>query len=444
MKKMSYLNIELNRESSWKNLLTKIHRRVEVDLNEVNRVIELARRTPTLFQYENGLRQLSIFLESATRDYQQNDPAGLSDLLGFWERYRAAVIQRYTLITPVELHAADKIVKDIFSQFLNTIPNENIAYSKEAAPLVYGGKGGLGAYFTHPPGWNRPFAIINLPHTAFDNVWQWLALPHETGHDTYATVKGLKEELETALVERMTKAVENRELDVPEILIDLTPFDINYQHQYSGVEFMTTIWKNWANEAQADLVGLLSCGASAIIALQQIIGFKADDSWKFFRTFSDIEDAPEEHPTSYIRNALNIAALKKISPSHNQIADEIQTRFEALRPEADDIKWYFPEGHVIAQCPVSELIKSAEIAADVILTQTMSSLGNWSYQEMIDFTHSDQSIVNQIADLLVKGDPTFSQIKNASPRHCLAATVFAFEKDPENADLINRTFKHFI
>jgi len=441
---MSYLNTELNNESSWKDLLIKIHRRVEIDINEVNRVIELARRTPMLSRYEDELRQLSIFLEYATQYYQQSDPAGLSDLVEFWERYRATVIQRYTSITPVELHAADKVVKDIFGQFLNNIPNENIAYSKDAAPLVYGGKGGLGAYFTHPPGWNRPFAIINLPHTAFDNVWQWLALPHETGHDTYATVKGLQEELETALAERMKKAVENGELNIPEILIDLTPFDINYQHQYSGAEFIVTIWKNWANEAQADLMGLLSCGASAIVALQQIIGFGSKDNWRFSRTFSGIEDAPEEHPTSYVRNALNIAALKKISPSHNQIADEIEARFEALRPEVDDIEWYFPEEHVIAKCPVSEMIKSAEIAADVILKQTMPSLGNRSYQEMIDFTHLDQSIVNQITDLLVSGDPTFSQITNASPRHCLAATVFAFEKNPKKVDLINRTFKHFI
>ncbi len=441
---MGHLNTAFNSQSEWEKLLNKLRRRVEVDLNEVNKVMELARRTPGLSRYENEFHDLSIFFEIATQYYQQNDPGGLSDLVVFWERYRAAVMQRYTAITPVELRAADKVVGDIFSKFLNGVPNANMAYSLNAAPLVYGGEGGLGAYFTHPPGWNRPFAIINLPHTAFDNVWQWLALPHETGHDTYATVNGLQEELETALEERMTSAVQNNELDIPDVVIDLTPFGINYQHAYSGAEFIATIWKSWANEAQADMVGLLSCGAAAIIALQQIIGFRAKDSWQIFPVGGGIGDAPEEHPTSYARNALNIAALRKISSAHNQLADEIQTRFESLRPAADDIEWHVTEEHVIARCPVSEMVKSAEIAAEVILTHAMPSLGNKSYQELLDFTNADQSIVDQMTDPLVAGDPTFSQVNNASPRHCLAATMFAFEKDSINADLINRTFLHFV
>lgn len=441
---MGYLNTRYNDKTAWEHLLAGLRRRIEVDLNEVSKVIELARRTPGLSRYEDGLRQLSVFFEIATQHYRQDDPNGLSDLVAFWERYRAAVIQRYAAITPVELRAADAVVSDIFDRFLKNVPNTHIAYSIDAAPLVYGGEGGLSSYFTHPPGWNRPFAIIHLPHTAFDNVWQWLALPHETGHDTYATISGLQAELETALEDRMTAAVQNGELEIPEVVIDLTPFGVDYQHAYSGAEFIAAVWKSWANEAQADMVGLLSCGAAALVALQQIIGFSSKDSWKLFTVSGDPGDAPEEHPTPYIRNALNIAALRSISVAQNQLADEIQTRFEALRPAADEIEWYLTEKYVLARCPISEMVKSAEIAAEVLLTHTMASLGNKSYKDLMAFTHSDQSIVDEITDRLAAGDPTFSQVDNASPRHCLAATMFAFEKENSHADLINRTFIHFV
>lgn len=441
---MGYLNTDYNTKAAWEDLLTKLRRRIEVDLDEVNNVIELARRTPGLSKYEDELHQLSIFFQIATQYYQTNNPDGLSDLVAFWERYRAAVIQRYAAITPVELRAADKVVGDIFGTFLKDVPNNHIAYAMDAAPLVYGGEGGLGAYFTHPPGWNRPFAIINLPHTAFDNVWQWLALPHETGHDTYASVNGLQAELETALEERMTVAVQNGELEIPDVVIDLTPFGANYQHVYSGAEFIAAIWKSWANEAQADMVGLLSCGGAAMVALQQIIGFNSKDYWRLFSVNGGIGDAPEEHPTPYVRNALNIAALRLISAAHHQLADEVQNRFASLRPAADEIEWYLTEEYVLARCPIGEMVKSAEIAAEVLLTHNMASLGNKSYNELMNFTNADQSVVDEVTERLAAGDPTFSQVDNASPRHCLAATVFAFEKGSSHADLINRTFKHFV
>lgn len=441
---MELLDTTLNQPATWKEMLRNARRRIEVDINEVERIIELARRTPMLARYGDGLQQLSIFFEAATLYYRQNDPDGLADLVAFWERYREAVIQRYAAITPVELHAADLVVRDIFQRFLEAVPNENIAYSPDAAPLVYGGEGGLGAYFTNPPNWNRPFAIINLPHTAFDNVWQWLALPHETGHDTYATVKGLKEEIENALADRMREAVSNAEIDIPDMTIDLTPFNVDYQNHYSGEEFIATVWHNWANEAQADIFGLLSCGGAAIIALQQIIEFSPKDVWRVFPAANGIGDAPEEHPTSYVRNAMNIAALRLMGNEHRSLADEIEARFQTLRPDTEHITWYLTEEFVVAQVPVDEMVKSAQIGAEVLLKQNLNCLNNKSYQDLVSFTGADQAIVDAMTDPLIHGDPTFAQIENATPRHALAATIFAFEKDRSKAALINRTFKHFV
>ena len=425
-------------------MLRESQRRIEVDLHEVERVIELARRTPGLADYEEELPKLSIFFQVATEYYQQRDPDGLTGLVEFWERYREVVIQRYTAVTPVELRAADKVVRDIFRRFLTGVPNENFAYSPDATPLVYGGEGGLGAYFTHPPGWNRPFAIINLPHTAFDNVWQWLALPHETGHDTYATVNGFASELENTLKKRMRDAVRNGEVTIPDVDVDLNSFGVPHRIRYSGEEFLAAVWKAWANEAQADIVGLLSCGGAAAVTLQQIIGFRSEDVWELFRTESGIGDGPEVHPTSYVRNALNIAALRLIGDGHNSLANEIEERFRSLRPQTQHITWLLADTVVVARVPVDEMVHSAEIAAEVLVSGSFPSLGSKSYRDLGDFTASDQAIVDTMTDSLVAGDPTFAQVDNATPRHALAATIFAFEKDPSKASMINQTFKHFV
>lgn len=439
---MTRLNSDFSQPAIWKQLLLNAKQRVGVDLQEVERVIELARRTPGLAQYDDALRQVSVFFQVANQVYRQHAPNELTNLVGFWERYRAAVIQRFTAITPVELRAADNVVRDIFHRFLNGIPNENIAYSKDATPLVYGGKGGPSSYFTHPPGLNRPFAIINLPHTAFDSVWQWLALPHETGHDTYACVEGLSDEVESALADAMRTAVNAGKLTISDVDVDLNPLGVNHRIQYSGVDFLATVWRSWANEAQADVVGILACGGAAPLALQQIIGFSAEDQWELRRTHTGIEDSPEVHPTPYVRNALSISALRILG--HGGLADEIEARFQALRATETHIRWRLRLfGIDVAAVDVDQMVHSAAIAADVLLSTKFLSLGNKTYRDIGEFTPDDQQIVDDIAGPLVAGDPTFAQAEGVTPRHSLAATMFAFEKDHQQAAAISWTFKHF-
>ena len=463
---MTRLDANLNQKESWKKMRDNAQRRIEVDIHEVERVIELARRTPELSKYEDKLHQLAIYFETMTQIHKAFGSSGLIRLIGFWERYREAVIQHYSVITPIELRAASKVVKDIFRRFMADVPEENILYSSDAEPIVYGGPGGPGAYFTHPAQAYLPFAIISLPHTAFYNVWQWLALPHETGHNFFASINGLKGELENALANRIKDAVSSGKIEIPAVTIDLQPFGINYQQNYTGELFIEKIWRCWADEAQADIVGLLSCGGGAIIGLQQIIGFKALDAWTW-EASSDgniDSDNPEDHPTAYIRNVMNIEALRLMNNDHEALADEIEERFQSLKPSTEYITWYLIEGRylallesdidpkslnlsekfIAARVPINEMVKSAKIAADVILNHKLKCLGGKSYNDLVSFTGADQEIVDTIAEKLADGLPTFAQLENATPRHALAATIFAFEKDRSKADMINRIFKHFV
>lgn len=446
---MPLLNPILSTPDGFQNILKAFQKRTEVDLAEVERVIELARRTPGLSQYEDELRRLSVFFSVATVEYREYEPEGLEGLVEFWERYRAAVVQRYSGVTPVVLGAADRIVQNVFDRFVTKVPNENILYDKDAKPLVYGGEGGLGAYFTHPPGWSRPFAIINLPHAAFDHAWQWLALPHEVGHDMYAAVLGLPTELEDTLENRMRQAVANNEVDVPDVHRNMNEFGVDYTIQYSGEDFLAKAWRGWTNEAQADMVALLNCGGAAAVSLQQIVEFSNEDEWYLAKDEEgEIVDFTEEHPTAYVRAALAIEALRLLDAgSHAALADEIEARFQALRPEGEKITWYL--GNVdfpvtVAEVDATEMLKSAKIAANTLLNHTLAALGDKTYSELGTFTGEDQDAVNQLAEGLVGGEADFADgISPAEPRHKLAATMFALEKDPAAADAINHTFQHF-
>jgi len=442
---MALLDSGLNNGSAWDQLMLHNSIRTEVDLAEVERVVELARRTPGLSRYDKGLQALSVFFSVATQHYKANDPGGLAGLVAFWDRYRAAIVQRFAGVTPVELRAADKVVADVFDRFIMQVPNEKLAYDPDARPLVYGGEGGLGGYFTHPPGWNRPFAIINLPHAAFDNVWQWLALPHETGHDLYASVDGLDAELEQALYNRMSAAVQNGEVNVPAVNLDLSSYGVPHVISYSEPDLLATIWHSWGNEAQADLVGLLNCGGAALVALQQIIGFEATDHWMLESSGGGITDGPEVHPTSYVRNALNVEMLRLLDGgSHHAFAGELEARFLALRPGDADIVWTLGGTIEVVRIPVAEMLKSAELAAEVLVNHGLAALGGKSYSETATFTAGDQDVVNDMRQPLLQGDPTFAQAAGAGPRHALAATVLALEQDWSKAGIVNRTFQHFV
>jgi len=443
---MKYLNTSLQKSDAWEAMLKDNARLVEISLFEVEHLLHLARRTPGLSKYERPIHQLARFFFKAFDYYRENAPEQSHQLVALWERYTAAVLQRFTGLMGVELRAADLVVQNIFARFLKQVPPENIAYSPDVVPLVYGGEGGLRAYFTHPPELDRPFALINLPHAAFSNVWQWLALPHEVGHDLYATVRGLDTELEKALSDAMRHAVKKGDITVPAVNLDLTPHGVSHTIRYAPEDFLAALWSGWANESQGDMMGLINCGGATIIGLQQIIGFDADGMW-LARPGDDgkIEDFPEPHPVSFVRNALNIAGLRMLDKGHKGIADEIETRFKALAPNAHEVVFAFANTTIpFARVKTTELVKSAEIAAEVLLKTKLKVLGNKSYCELATFTEDDQAKVDSCVEPLSKGDASFAEAEGVEPRHALAATVLAFEKDRRQASVINRCFKHFL
>ena len=73
-------------------------------------------------------------------------------------------------------------------------------------------------------------------------------------------------------------------------------------------------------------------------------------------------------------------------------------------------------------------------------------MGNQSYSDLCRFCSADQETVDEMARYLLEGDLMFAQVPDgkSKPRLALAATMFAFERDPTKAEQINYLFKHFV
>ncbi len=466
------INKKLNNRAQWQQVLDENNRRVEVDIDEVERVIELARKTPGLAEYEEHLRAMAIFFASSVRKAKRNKnwPA-LNSLILRWELYRDLVMHRFSGVTPVELRAADKIVANVFDRFIMNIPQKDMPYARSCRPLVFGGRGGPSAYSAVSRGWQRPFSIINLPHSAFDHAWQWVALIHETGHDLYASAENLDQEMGDALAEAMRKAVEDGRLNVPDVHLDLSQkYNIEHEINYTGKEFLAAVWRAWANESQADVVAYLNCGPAVLAALQQIIQFTSRHPWLIKEEDSQTSDEAEEHPVPYIRNILGIEVLRLLDDgSLSDQADELEERFDALADKVTEIVFTLPVaqalggrdvprplGVEVISIPVDVMVESAKIAAKLLVEHNYEALGGKSYEELGTFTAKDQEIVEMLVEPLYRGEPDFQNAAGGAkvePRHALAATVYAFEKvfslkdfayKLDKADGINKTFMHFI
>ena len=92
---MKHLNPLLLKSDTWKEMLVDNQRMVSISLSEIEQVLRLARHTPGLAKYEKALHQLSIFFDKAFTLYRKEAPDELSELVALWERYSAAVLQRW-------------------------------------------------------------------------------------------------------------------------------------------------------------------------------------------------------------------------------------------------------------------------------------------------------------------------------------------------------------
>jgi hypothetical protein len=118
-------------------------------------------------------------------------------------------------------------------------------------------------------------------------------------------------------------------------------------------------------------------------------------------------------------------------------AAELDLRWQELHPNVTEYVWFDPAAgyRELFRISRSELTRAMNIMLDVVLGRNMRVLNGNSLLDVIRYSAEEHALVLQIEEELTRKRPSIP--REARPRMVLAASRFAFERDPDNADIIH-------
>lgn len=222
-----------------------------------------------------------------------------------------------------------------------------------------------------------PIPVIEMPWTNLGNIWEYLSLHHEVGHDIEADLK-LRTQLKTTLQIVLSEA---------------------------GVEqSRIKIWLKWEGEIFADLCALHLAGPAFTEALMQILLLPADKVKNY--------DEDDPHPTPYLRILLNVAYIRRMG-QWQQIQDHaaaIETQWKAIYGSdfpSDDLK---------------NLEQDFERVFEVLMETSYSELKGHSVKELIPFGENDDKNIRSAERFFRTG---MNRPNNLPLRHTVSAAKLA-------------------
>jgi hypothetical protein len=315
---------------------------------------------------------------------------------GVWEFYREKFQLRFSPDFKISLRVADLVAWDCYRPVLQDAADLGIlprAQLREP-PLCY-----YEAEFS-PATWVRgseptdlrdllggtvrtPIPVIGLPWDHGANLWEFLSLPHEAGHDLEADLK-----LRAPLLKSLENAL--RRGGVPDARI--------------------AVWKAWQAETFADLVGLQLVGPAFLEALMHLLLLPPAEVTSY--------KAADPHPTHFVRILMGVAYLRGLiqgdRPEEGHQRQELSNyagRIEKVwkqlygdPPQLGDFAADFPlvfRGLMDTELPV---LKGSTVRA------------------LIPYTATDHIRIGAAAAYLGTGQNHPARLR---PRHCIAAARLA-------------------
>lgn len=404
-----------------KTLLEIEEERTQVaELDDVNRWIELAL---------SSIPEISVYQEALLKIEEYFEEVGLEgDDLHLWRAYRDLFAQRFSRIYDDILEVTDVIASDLFNYFIRNprLKDVKSRLSGGTIPFTFLGRT-EDYYFTYTHDTERPVAVISIPHGVISSVWNWLAIPHEIGHNIFAHFFDYEKEL----LEKVTRALSGHRFEVH--------FKSFPKHS-SGKKIIRTVWRAWLDELVADTFGVLFTGPAFVMDRQEDAVRVATRYGSVNESVWDVENnVLEKHPVFYIRPLLGSRMLRELDFPH--LADLLDERWFNLYPDIrkkGEIIWVDekPEGSVeLFSVPIDEIMRSFELILPIVLHSGMKSLNGMSISEIIHFDKLDFVIATMVAQDMIAEVNKFARF--VKPRHILAASRIAFESDPKNAEIIH-------
>lgn len=244
--------------------------------------------------------------------------------------------------------------------------------------------------------YRTPIPVIELPWDHAQNLWEFVTLAHEVGHDLEADLK-LREPLLTVLQAALQGA------GVP------------------GDRVM--VWKDWQAECFADLVGLQLAGPAFAEVLMHLLLLPANKVTAF--------DGNDPHPTHYVRILLNAAYIRTLitgdAPADleqravlSEHADRIEAGWKALYGDVPQLE---------------KFLQDFPIVSKALMDTQLPQLKNHSVRELVPYTSADDRRIRATSSFLQTGQNRPNSLR---PRHVAAAARLAVsETTAQGADLEN-------
>ncbi|MCX6646503.1 MAG: hypothetical protein NTY09_09120 [bacterium] len=390
-------------------------RESKADLEDVQRWVKIAKQTRTLAGYSKSWDEvLGYFEENGVED----------DDLHLWRSYRSLITQRKMGVYNDVLALTDIIAEDYYREFFDSpfLVDMLRRYAQHARPFTFLGHS-EDYYYTYTHAHEHPIALVSIPRKGTTSVWNWLALPHEIGHNIFDNVIGYERELgrkiRTALSGEKFKIIGGR-----------LPYGLRKN------ALMEIIWTFWLDETMADIIGTLFAGPAYVMARQEDSCDVAADIGGAHITLWDVKSMDMmKHPVCHFRVCICTEILRRIGFAGD--AAELDIRWQDIHPNINEYIWFDPSAGYkeLFRISRSELTRAMNIVLDVVLDRNMRVLNNQLLVELIKYSPEEHGIVLQIEHELARNHPRFP--KNARPRMVLAASRYAFERDPDSADIIH-------
>ncbi len=385
------------------------------ELEDVIRWVKIAKQTKTLAAHSEKWDAVQEYFE----EHGVED-----DDLHLWRAYRSLITQRKMGVYNHLLTLTDIIGADYYRQFFDSplLKGTLRRYAADALPLTFLGRS-EDYYFTYTHAHEHPIALISIPRKGATSVWNWLALPHEIGHNIFDNVIGYERELS-----RKIRAVLSAErFKIP---------GKRLPYRLPKAALMEIVWTFWLDEAMADIIGTLFAGPAYVMARQEDSCDIAADLGGAHITLFDVKGMDMmKHPVCHFRVCICTEVLRRIGFAGD--AAELDLRWADVHPDITEYVWFDPAADYVELFRISreELTRAMNMLLDVILDRKIRVLNGHSLTEVIRYTPEEHAMVLQIEQELTRDRPRFP--KDARPRMVLAASRFAFERDPEAADMIH-------
>lgn len=385
-------------------------------LADVERWVKIAKRTRTLAAHTKNWDDVQEYFE----EHGVED-----DDLHLWRSYRNLITQRKMGVYNDVLTLTDIIAEDYYREFFDTPSLEGMLrrYAQNALPLTFLGHS-EDYYYTYTHAHEHPIAIVSIPRKGTTSIWNWLALPHEIGHNIFDNVIGYERELGR----KIRTALSCEHFKIPGGRL---PYGLKKS------ALMEIIWTFWLDETMADIIGTLFSGPAYVMARQEDSCDIAADIGGAHITLWDVKGMDMmKHPVCHFRVCICTEVLRRIGFAGD--AGELDIRWQEIHPKITEYIWFDPSAGYkeLFRISRSELTRAMNIVLDVVLNRGMRVLNNQILPDLIKYTAEEHTKVLEIELELLRSRPRFP--KGARPRMVLAASRYAFERNPESADLIHQ------